>query len=79
MGFPGGAVDRNPPTNTEDTGLTLSRKIPHTGEQLSLGTTAAEPVFQSLRAAAREATVRRIRSMEKKSNTCSSQLEKAHS
>ena len=56
MGFPGGAVDRNPPTNTEDTGLTLSRKIPHTREQLSLGATAAEPVFQSLRAAAREAT-----------------------
>ena len=45
--FPGGPVIKNPPANEGDTGSIdpWSRKIPHDAEQLSLGTTATEPVL----------------------------------
>ena len=43
LGFPGGAVVRNPPASAGDTGSSpWCRKIPHATEQLSLGTTTIE-------------------------------------
>ena len=41
--FPGGAVDKNPPTNAEDMGLIPSPgRFPHASEQLSPRATATE-------------------------------------
>ena len=43
LGFPGGAVVKNPPAKAGDTGSSPSlRKIPHAAEQLSPCTTTTE-------------------------------------
>ena len=44
MGFPGGAVVKNPPANAGDIGFEpWSGKIPHAAEQLSPCATTTEP------------------------------------
>ena len=46
MGFPGGAVVKNPPANAGDTGLSPGPgRLPHATEQLSLCTTTTEPAL----------------------------------
>ena len=46
LGFPGGAVVKNPPANAGDMGSDpWSGKIPHAAEQLSPFATTTEPVL----------------------------------
>ena len=46
MGFPGGAVVKNPPANAGDMGSSPGPgKIPHAAEQLSLCATTTEPAL----------------------------------
>ena len=46
MGFPRGAVVKNPPANAGDTGSSPgSGRIPHAAEQLSPCATTTEPVL----------------------------------
>ena len=73
--LPGGPVVKNLHANAGNMGL---KKIPHAVGQLSLCTTATEPLLKSLCSATREAT--RIKSLQTtvKSSPHSPQLEKAH-
>ena len=58
MGFLGGSVVKNPPASAGDTGVIPGLEDPTCAGQLSLCTTAAEPVLWSLGAMATEPTSR---------------------